>query len=128
MWWKPLSVWISIKQEVRACCSPSYNVYILLLSKKIVGQSWPWSYGSWIYNYLCLSPLMLWVGISIRTRCTALCDKVCQWFPTGLWFSQGPPVSSTNKTDRQDITEILLKQHQTNKQKRLLTNTIRVCL
>jgi hypothetical protein len=28
-----------------------------------------WSYGSWIYNYLCnqcLSPLMLWVWISIR--------------------------------------------------------------
>jgi hypothetical protein len=25
------------------------------------------------------------------------------------WFSLSPPVSSTNKTDRQDITEILLK-------------------
>jgi hypothetical protein len=43
---------------------------------------WSWSYGSWIYNYLCnqcLSPLMLWVRISIRERCTTLCDKVCQW-------------------------------------------------
>jgi hypothetical protein len=28
---------------------------------------------------------------------------------TGLWFSLGPPVSSTNKTDRHDITETLLK-------------------
>ena len=28
---------------------------------------------------------------------------------TGRWFSQGIPVSSTNKTDRYDITEILLK-------------------
>jgi hypothetical protein len=27
----------------------------------------------------------------------------------GLWFSPGPPVSSTNKTDCHDITEILLK-------------------
>jgi hypothetical protein len=27
---------------------------------------------------------------------------------TGQWFSLGPPVSSTNKTDRHDITEILL--------------------
>jgi hypothetical protein len=27
----------------------------------------------------------------------------------GLWFSQGTPVSSTNKTDLHDITEILLK-------------------
>jgi hypothetical protein len=27
---------------------------------------------------------------------------------TGQWFSLGTPVSSTNKTDRHDITEILL--------------------
>jgi hypothetical protein len=27
----------------------------------------------------------------------------------GLWFSPGTPVSSTNKTDRHDITEILFK-------------------
>jgi hypothetical protein len=27
----------------------------------------------------------------------------------GQWFSPGPPVSSTNKTDHHDITEILLK-------------------
>ena len=69
-------------------------------------SSWPRSYGSLIYNYLCnhcLSPLMLWVSISIRVRCTALCDKLCQW------FSPGSPVSSTNKTDHHDITEILLK-------------------
>jgi hypothetical protein len=27
----------------------------------------------------------------------------------GRWFSPGTPVSSSNKTDRHDITEILLK-------------------
>ena len=36
-------------------------------------------------------------------------DKVCQWLATGQWFSPGTPVSSTNKTDRHDIAEILLK-------------------
>ena len=36
-------------------------------------------------------------------------DKVCQWLTTGWWFSPGTPVSSTNKTNRHDITEILLK-------------------
>ena len=74
--------------------------------------SWPWSYGRWIYNYLCnqcLSPLMLWVRISIRARCTTLCDKVCQWLATGRWFSSGLLVYSTYKTDRHNITEILLK-------------------
>jgi hypothetical protein len=51
---------------------------------------------------------MLWVRISIRARCTTLCDKVYQWLATGRWFSPGLPVSSTNKTDH-DITEMLLK-------------------
>jgi hypothetical protein len=52
---------------------------------------------------------MLWVRILLRARCTALCDKVCQWLVADLWFSPGPPVSSTNKTDCHGITEILLK-------------------
>ena len=37
---------------------------------------------------------------------TTLCNKVCQWLATGQCFS---PVSTTNKTDLHDITEILLK-------------------
>ena len=77
-----------------------------------------------IYNYLCnqcLSPLVLWVRISIRARCTTFCDKVCQWLVASRWFSPDSPVSSPNKTDSHDITEILLKVafntiKQTNKQ------------
>jgi hypothetical protein len=71
-----------------------------------------WSYGSWIYNYLCnqcISPLMLWVRISIRAKRTTLCNKVCQWLVTGWWFSPGSSVSSTNKCDRHDLIEIVLK-------------------
>ena len=40
---------------------------------------------------------------------TTLCDQICQWHAAGLWFSRGTPVSSTNKTDSYDITEILSK-------------------
>jgi hypothetical protein len=40
---------------------------------------------------------------------TTLCDKVCQWLVAGRWFSLSNPISSTNKTDCHDITEILLK-------------------
>ena len=39
----------------------------------------------------------------IGTRCTTSCDKVCQWLATGQWFSPGPNVSSTNKTDCHDM-------------------------
>jgi hypothetical protein len=47
----------------------------------------------------------LWRGVLDTT----LCDKVCQWLATGRLFSPGTPVSSTNKTARHDIAEILLK-------------------
>ena len=40
---------------------------------------------------------------------TTLSDEVCQWLAAGQWFSQGTPVSSTNKTDCHNIAEILLK-------------------
>ena len=36
-------------------------------------------------------------------------DKVCLRLATGQWFSLGTAVSSTNKTDCHDITEILWK-------------------
>ena len=32
-----------------------------------------------------------------------------QWLAAGQWLSPGTPVSSSNKTDQHDITEILLK-------------------
>jgi hypothetical protein len=36
-------------------------------------------------------------------------DKVYQLLAHGWWFSPGTPASSTTKTDRHDIAEILLK-------------------
>ena len=40
---------------------------------------------------------------------TTLCGKICQLLASGRWFPPGTPVFSTNKTDRHDIAEILLK-------------------
>ena len=79
-----------------------------------------WSYDSWIYNYLCnqcLSPLMLWGRISIRARCTTLCDKVYQWLAIGQWFSTYPPPRYN-----WNIVESGIKHHQTNKQYKLFCN------
>ena len=63
----------------------------------IWGQSW--SHGR------CEFESCWWRGVLHTT----ICDKVCQWLVTGRWFSRGPPVSPTNKTDCHDIIEILLK-------------------
>jgi hypothetical protein len=43
------------------------------------------------------------------TRLTAASDKVYQLLAHGRWFSLGTPASSTTKTGRHDIAEILLK-------------------
>ena len=68
----------------------------------------------WFIYYLCnqcLSPLSCelesctWRGVLITT----LCDQVCKWTMAGQWSFPGTPVFSTNKTDRHNMTEILLK-------------------
>jgi hypothetical protein len=43
------------------------------------------------------------------TRLTAASDKVYQLLAHGRWFSPGTSASSTTKTGRHDIAEILLK-------------------
>jgi hypothetical protein len=43
------------------------------------------------------------------TRLAATSDKVYQLLAHGRWFSPGTPASSTTKTARHDIAEILLK-------------------
>jgi hypothetical protein len=40
---------------------------------------------------------------------TTLHDKVCQLLASGRWFSPGTPVSSTNRIDHHDITEIIVE-------------------
>ena len=65
----------------------------------------------WLWLNLCiyfislLSKFLSWRGVLD----SILCDKVCQSLATGRWFCPGTPVSSTNKIDRHDIAEILLK-------------------
>ena len=62
----------SLRTEDKGMCI-SYNIYVQIPKQ---GPSWSWSYGCWIYNYLCtlwnegLSPLKLWARISLMARCT----------------------------------------------------------
>ena len=43
------------------------------------------------------------------TRLAAASDKVYQLLAHSQWFFPGTPTSSTTKTDRHDIAEILMK-------------------
>jgi hypothetical protein len=63
-------------------------------------------------NYIVIVQLYITTNVASSNPVvldTTLCDKVCQWLVTDRWFSPGTPVSSTNKTDRHDITEISMK-------------------
>ena len=101
--------------------SLKYNNSLTKFEDTNLIPSWLWSYGSWIYNYpcnQCLSALTLWVRISLMTKCTRYDSRwlsLSQWLVAGRWYSLGIPVSSTNKTDCHDITEILLKVTQNTK-------------
>jgi len=56
------------------------------------------------------------------TRLTAASDKVYKLLAHGRWFSLGTLASSTTKTGRHDIAEILLKvalKHQKSKSNQL---------
>jgi len=58
--------------------------------------------GPWVCARLC----------NLQKRCTRLTaanNIVYQLFAHGRWFSPGSPASSTTKTGRHDIAEILLK-------------------
>ena len=106
--------WIAIWYPEISHSSCLFQLIITRLLK-FEGPWCSWSYGSWIYNYMCnkyLSSLKLRVEEPLLWRGeldTTLIDKVCQWFVTGRWFSPSIPVSSSNKTNRYNITEILLK-------------------
>ena len=66
-------------------------------------------------THACLSPIRRGFApgfVNYKKGCTrfaATSDKVYQLLAQGRWFSPGTPASSTTKTGRHDIAEILLK-------------------
>jgi hypothetical protein len=70
-----------------------------------------WHFYFFFKSKFFMLQLMIWTTTQLW-RCvldTTLCDKVRQLLATGRWFPSGTLFSSTNKTDRRDITEMLLK-------------------
>jgi hypothetical protein len=65
--------------------------YLIIYS--IEGPSWPWSYDSWIYNYICnqcLSPLTLWVPTPLSLWClTPQCQQYFSYFVAVRFIGEG---------------------------------------
>ena len=64
---------------------------------------------------ISLSPLGVSSSLSravakLRLHFHTICDKVCQFPAAGRRFPLGTPVSSANKTDRHEITHMVLHQ------------------
>ena len=104
------------KFEVLYTHEAEHNMEMLLVTQfmsiyLIVTRGPSCSHDIRIKHYLCnkcISPLTLWVWITIMRDVddTTLCHKVWQWLGTGRWFF---PVSSTNKINRHDIPDMCLK-------------------
>ena len=98
--WTLLVITVSV-HHLSVCLLLQFLVsylYTIWHRSNFKGPSWSWSYGCWIYNYLCnqcLLPLKLWVWTrSYRgVLDITLCDKVCQWLATDQWFSLGTPAT-----------------------------------
>ena len=111
--------------QCKRSCMCVLEVSILTLSRIFSVGSWNCS-DSVVFNVVfillltstcqppyTIYPIMttMWVRIPLRRGIldATLCDKVCQWLAACRWFSPVTSVSSTNKTDCRNITEILMK-------------------
>ena len=67
---------------------------------------------STLLGFICTINFNATLPIKLQKGCLRLAaasDKVYQLLAHGRWFSPGTPASSTTKTGRHDIAEILLK-------------------
>jgi hypothetical protein len=60
-------------------------------------------------NFCCVDLQLPVQSVPMTTKIVSSNPSHAGVYSTGRWFSPSTPVSSTNKTDRHDITEILLK-------------------
>ena len=99
--------WIQFNtHNYNVCLFLWYIFWYVILVTHVFGSSWSWSYGRFTTTY-AINALTLWVRVPLRRGVvdTMLCDKVCPWHAVGRWFS---PVFSAIKSDRHDVTGILL--------------------
>ena len=85
------------------CSSPVFSDSVVA---DPVCNTQAWKFQIFIFRF---EKLLKFVSNQWQEKISTSCGNVCQWYKAGWCFSLGPPVSSTNKTDHLDMTEILLK-------------------
>ena len=86
----------------KLCTIMIYNLVI----KEKPGPTWPLSYGNWNYSYICNQS---WCCVFNSRSMRGVQHYVIKFVSDLQQVFSESSVISTNKTDRRDITEILLK-------------------
>ena len=105
------SMW-SLRVEVNLCRLLTFGqICIAIVDPIIKGPGWLNELGSCITYQLMQAYHQYGARLcKLQKGCTRLTsDTVYQLLADGRWFSPGTPSSSTTKTGRHDIAEILLK-------------------
>ena len=93
-WFSRLEIYWYIDYSI---CSSNCHVLHTYNKKRcwpVIDQIWH----KWKYFFMA----RVWIPFRRGVLNTTLCDKVCQWFAAGRWFSPATTVSSTNKTNSYD--------------------------
>jgi hypothetical protein len=78
------------------------------MEKRIVLKKLLHCFQQFSHNFHTKNPKIIQVSQVLNIAATS--DQVYQLLAHGRWFSPGTPASSTTKTGRHDIAEILLKE------------------
>jgi len=109
--YKHIHMLLNIYKHIHMSLNIYKHIHMSLNIHKLQGPGWL----NELTTHTSLSPI--WRGVAPGfvnyknwcTQLTAASDKVYQFLAHGRWFSLGTPASSTTKTGRHDIAEILLK-------------------
>ena len=109
--WGTKSLWF-VAWGTRHTDSNTHSIfsYLILYTKQWLGPTWSWSYGSWIVQSVPITTKVV-SSNPVHGEMYSIQHYVIKFFSDlrQVGGFTGTPVSSTNKTDRHLITDILLK-------------------
>jgi hypothetical protein len=95
-------IMVLIKTVSKTTCPLFYIYHVSIYFNRIGGPWWSWSYGSWIYNYLCNRQTKVVISNHVHGKVYSIQHYVIKFvsdlrqvhsFPLILWFP--PPIKLT---------------------------------